>query len=182
MTRSLSSRSGFSLVETIVAIAVLSVGLLSAAAVLTQGMQILTSSPNDVTANQKAAEAIEAVFAARDSHKLSWAQIRNVHGESGSDNGVFLDGPQPMRVAGDDAVVNTADDGDVETLTYPGQDQRMGTADDTVVALSGYTREVRIRDIPNENGALRSVTVDIRYQTNTGQRAYTLVTYISTYS
>ena len=76
------------------------------------------------------------MFAARDSHKLTWAQIRNVQGASGSDNGVFLDGPQPLRTAGADGVVNTADDGPVETMTYPGPDQRIGTADDTVVTLS----------------------------------------------
>ena len=57
-----SSERGFSLVETIVAVGVLSVGLLGGAAVLTQGMQRLSSSPGDVLTTQKAAEAIESVF------------------------------------------------------------------------------------------------------------------------
>ena len=61
---------------------------------------------------QKAAQAIEAVFGARDSHKVTWAQIRNVNGASGSDGGIFLDGPQPLPQAGPDGLVNTGDDDD----------------------------------------------------------------------
>ena len=69
------------------------------AAVLTLGMQKVTSSPGDLTATQKANEAIESVFSARDSQTVTWAQMKNVHGASGSDNGIFLDGPQPLRSA-----------------------------------------------------------------------------------
>ena len=170
---------------------VLTVGMLGAAAVLTQGMEKLTSSPGDLVATQKAAEAIEAVYAARDSHTLTWAQIRNVNGASGYDGGVFLDAPQSLKVAGADALVNTADDGAVETTTLPGRDQLLGTADDTTVTLTGYTREVKIRDVPNEPlncGAannpctLRSVTVTVTYQSGSTKRTYTLTTYISTFA
>ncbi len=78
-----SSQNGFSLVETVIALGVLTVGVLGAAAVLATGMQHLSSSPADVIVTQKAAQAIEAVFSARDSHKLTWAQIRNVQGRGG---------------------------------------------------------------------------------------------------
>ena len=71
-----SSNKGFSLVETIVAIGVLTTGILGAAGVLAAGMQNLSSSPSDVVVTQKAAQAIETVFAARDSHRFTWAQIK----------------------------------------------------------------------------------------------------------
>ena len=84
--------------------------VLGASSVLAAGSQNLSSSPADAIVAQKAAEAIEGVFAARDSHALDWSKIRNVHGASGSDNGVFLDGPQPLGGPGSDGLVNTADD------------------------------------------------------------------------
>jgi prepilin-type N-terminal cleavage/methylation domain-containing protein len=183
------SQRGFSLIETIMALGVLTVGLMGAAAVITQGMQRVSSSPSDLIATQKAAEAIESVFSARDSHVLVWAQIRNVLGSSGTDGGVFVDGPQPLKLVGPDGLVNTADDATqpVESMVFPGQDQKMFTADDVTVTLNGYTREIQIRDVPGEvdvNGIcnLRSITAIVVYQAGQTSRKYSLVTYISTYS
>jgi hypothetical protein len=177
-----SSESGFSLVETIVALGVLTVGVLGAASVLTTGMQNLSSSPADVIMTQKAAQAVEAVFSARDSHKLTWAQIRNVLGVSGMDGGVFLDGAQPLKLAGPDGLVNTADDTTIETVTLPGPDQILGTADDRILTLTGYTRQITITDVANESGQLRQIVVTIKYQSGPTMRTYTLSTFISAYS
>ena len=162
-----------------IALGVLTVGMLGAAAVFTQGMQKMASSPGDLIATQKAAEAIENVYSARNSQTLTWAQIRNVQGGSGADGGVFLDGPQEIKTPGNDGVVGTTDDGDVETWVLPGPDQTMGTTDDVTQTLSGYTREIKIRDI--ELG-LRSIEVTVTYRANTGIRTYTLTTYISNYT
>lgn len=168
---------------------VLATGMLGAAAVLAAGMQRVSSAPGDLIATQKAAEAIESVFSARDSHVLTWAQIRNVKGSSGSDNGIFLDGPQPLRLPGADGLVNTADDAaqPIETVTLPGPDQVLGTTDDQTIKLNGYTREIKIADVAGEidiNGVytLRSITVTVTYQSGTMTRTYSLVTYISNYS
>lgn len=190
MRRDLSSQRGLSLIEVLLALGVLTVGMLGAAGVLTQGMEKLTSSPGDVVATQKAAEAIEAVFSARDNDKLTWAQIRNYKGGSGSDGGVFLDGPQSLKYAGNDGLVNTTDDTVIESNILPGPDQLLGTSDDTTVTLSGYTREIQIRDIPNEPlncgttvnpCTLRSIKIIITFQSGSMTRTYTLTTYISTY-
>jgi len=164
--------------ETMVAIVVLMTGVLGAAAVMSSGMQQLSSSPADVIVTQKATQAVEAVYSARDSHKLTWAQIRNVR-----DGGIFLDGPQPLRAEGPDGLVNTADDpAAIETIVLPGRDQVLGTADDQTITLAQYTREIAIRDVPNENGNLRSITVTITYQSGSARRTYQLVTFISAYS
>lgn len=176
------SEQGFSLVEVMMALGVLTTGVLGAAAVMASGMQHLSSSPNEVIATQKATQAVEAVFAARDSHKLTWSQIRNVSG-TGTDNGVFLDGPQSLKLSGNDGLVNTADDPNViETIPMPGPDKIFSTADDSNVSLSGFTREISIRDVSGEGGQLRSVTVTIVYRSGTSMRTYKLSTYISAYS
>lgn len=184
-----SSASGFSLIETVIAMGVLATGMLGAAAVMSAGMQGVSSSPRDLIAIQKATEAIESVFSARDSHVLTWSQIRNVKGVSGSDNGVFLDGPQSLVLAGPDGLVNTADDASQpgESFLLPGKDQMLGTSDDTTQTLTDYTREIKIADVAGEvdvNGIcmLRSITVNVIYQSGPTKRTYSLVTYISSYS
>ena len=178
-----AGNQGFSLVEVLIALGVLTAGTLGLAAVFSSGMQYLGSSPSDVVVTQKAAQAIEAVYSARDSHKLTWAQIRNVNGASGSDGGIFVDGPQPLHLAGLDGLVNTSDDSSqIETITLPGSDQQLDTADDRTVVLSGYTREIKIRDVSSENGQLRSIAVTVTYQSGSMKRTYTLSTFISVYS
>jgi prepilin-type N-terminal cleavage/methylation domain-containing protein len=174
----LSSPHGFSLMETMIAVSVLTVGVLGAAGILATGMQNLSSSPGDVVVTQKAAQAIEAVFSARDSHTLTWEQIRNVR-----DGGVFVDDPQPLREPGPDGLVNTTDDETtIETVQLPGRDGTLDTADDQTSTLSQYTRDIQIVDVPNENGALRSITVTITYRNGPTTRTYTLASFISSYS
>jgi type II secretory pathway pseudopilin PulG len=168
------SQAGFSLVETIVAIGVLTVGTLGVAGVFTVGVQKTISSPVELLATQKAAAAVESVFSARDSHMVTWAQLRNV-----SNGGIFLNGPQSMKVEGADGVVNTADDGAVETVVLPGRDQVLGTADDVTQTLNGYTREIRITDLSDD---LRQVTVIITYRMGGTLRSYTLTALISSFA
>jgi type II secretory pathway pseudopilin PulG len=169
------SGRGTTLIETMVALGVLSVGALGTAAVFTQGMERTKSSPADLVATQKAQEGIESVFAARDSRTVTWAQLRNVSGAA-SDGGIFLDGAQPIKDAGADGIVNTADDGAIETIVYPGRDLTLGTADDKTVTLSDFTREIQIRNLTAD---LRSITVLVSYQSGSGLRVFTLIAYIS---
>ena len=177
-----SSNKGFTFIEVMFAMGILTVGVLGVAAVLAAGVQNLSSSPGDVVVTQKAAQAIEAVFAARDSHKVTWAQVRNVHGAA-SDNGIFLDDPQQLKLAGPDGLVNTGDDlDDVETVILPGKDGTLETEDDQLVPLTQYTRQITIRDVPNTNGQLRSIVVTMTFQNGPSQRVYTLSSFISAYS
>jgi hypothetical protein len=177
MKTQMSSARGFSLAETVIALGVLVTGVLGASAVFSAGMRNLSSSPSDVIATQKAAQAVEAVYSARDSGKLTWAQIRNV-----SLGGAFLDGPQPLKVAGPDGVVNTADDGAVETITLPGKDHMLNTADDSVVSYNNYTRQIAITDVAGENNDLRKIVVTITYQNGEITKTYSLTTYISSFA
>lgn len=173
------SEAGVSLIEVLFALGVLVVGALALGGVLTQGMQAMVNSQSQLIAIEKAAEAVETVFKARDSRVITWGQIRNVVGASGSDGGIFIDGALPVRAAGNDGIVNTADDGAVEEIVNPGPDGLLGTADDERVPLSVFSREVEIRDV---SAVLRQIRVIIRYRVGGGGREYVLVTYISQFA
>jgi type II secretory pathway pseudopilin PulG len=158
MQKHIHEESGFSLVETLISMGVLTVGALGMAAVFAQGLQSTATSPNELVATQKAAEAIESVFSARDARTLTWAQVRNV-----SNGGIFLGTETNMNLAGADGILNTGDTG--ETLESD--------------SLDRFTRQIRITDISDE---LRTVTVTIRYPAGSSYRTYTLTSYISAFA
>ncbi len=176
----LRDEAGFSLVESLVSLGILSFGLLAMAAAFLQGAVQLSGSHLDVLAREKAAEAIESVFTSRDTRTIQWAQIRNVDGEDGTANGIFRDGPLPLSRPGPDGLINTADDlTQLETLVTPGPDGLLGTADDVTRPLSDFTREIVIRDV---SLTLRSLTVVIRYRIGRLWREYSISTLISSYA
>ncbi|MBI3669732.1 MAG: prepilin-type N-terminal cleavage/methylation domain-containing protein [Acidobacteria bacterium] len=171
--------AGFSLIETMAAIMLLSFGVLALAAVYTQGMAVMGSAQFDYIAQQKAAEAIETVFTARDTKVLTWDQIRN--GGGGPGDGAFPRGPQPLLAPGPDGLVGTLDDdaNKPDSIVMPGPDGALGTQDDVTIVLKMFTREIQITDIaPN----LRQISVIIKYKSAKFDRTYTLVSYISSFA
>jgi len=173
---------GFSLIEVMVAMIVLSVALLSLVGVFTMGLQRMRTSTPMVIAREKAREAVESVHAARDTGEFAWNTLLNV-----AQGGVFLNGAQPIRLPGIDGLVNTADDGAVETMAKPGADGILSTADDEIVTLNDFTRQIEIAPLNFDgtttvNPNLRQVTVTVRYKVDNGWRTYRLVTYVSSYS
>src|SRR5260221_8543732 len=112
---------GFSLLEMMIAIAILSFGILSLAVVFSQGLLFSQATQMDYIAQKKAEEAVESIFTARDIQETSWPQIQNV-----SQGGIFLDGPQNLYAPGlNNGLVGTAGD-DVThpdgVITGPGPD------------------------------------------------------------
>ena len=171
------SRQRSSPIEALVALGVLGVGLVATASAFASATQTTIGSNVDLVAREKAAEAIESVFAARDTHNITWAMIRNVIGESGTDGGVFLDGPQPLKLTGTDGLVNTKDDGEkLHSVSQPGADGLLGTLDDAQLELTSFTREVEIRNL---GPTLRRLRVILRYGVGAQAREYIIVTYIS---
>lgn len=170
--------AGFSLIEVTIAMLVLMVGVLALAGGVTLGARRLTGSQDQLIATERAAEAAESVFKARDNRTLAWAQIRNEVG-AGTDSGIFLDGPQPIRAPGADGLVNTQDDGALEEVLRPGVDGLLGTADDERTPLHGMTREIEIRDI---SPTLRRLRVIVRYRSPSGTEEFVLTTYLSAYA
>lgn len=168
------SDSGFSLVETLVSMMVLTVGVLGLTQAFVSGVQKSTSSPYEVLATQKAAEAIESVFAARDSHTITWVQMKNV-----ADGGVFVGTATPMKTSGNDGILNTIDDGSVESFQFPGPDGMIGTPDDKTLVLNDFTRLIAITEL---NPYLRQITVTITYPANGQTKTYTVTALISQYA
>ncbi len=181
--------AGFSLIETLIAMAILATGLLSLAGVFIMGLGQLANSSASLLAREKAREAVESVHTARDTTTIQWCQIRNVGTATNCGNGAqgaFLAGAQDLKTAGPDGLVNTADDGAIEEALGPGPDNILGTDDDTRTALVNYKRTITITDILMANGSpnpnLRRLTVEIQYRVGQSVRTYTLTTFVSAIS
>jgi prepilin-type N-terminal cleavage/methylation domain-containing protein len=105
------AESGFSLIETMVAMGVMSAGLMALVGVFALGVTRMATSSPMLIAREKAREAVESVHAARDTAELAWNTVKNTSETGG--------GSSPDRKVskppGPDGPVNTADDGAIET-------------------------------------------------------------------
>jgi Prokaryotic N-terminal methylation motif len=180
-----SRQQGFSLMEAMIAVLVLSFGILSLAAVFAQGLLFSEASQYDYIAQKKSEQAIESIFNARNTQATSWTQIQNV-----STGGIFLDGPQPLLGPSlTTGLVGTANDDAAHpdsVIVGPGPDGILGTADDVVVPLSNMQRTIVIAPVINAAGQVepnvRTITVTMTYKVGRLNRTYTLVSYISAFS
>lgn len=175
---------GFSLIESLVAMLVLTTGLMSLAGVLALGLQRAATSAPSLIAREKAREAVESVHTARDTGALSWNRIQNTD-ETG---GVFRTNFQPLRKPGVDGLVNTVDDPEVlEEMRTPGKNGTLGDSDDVITPLNNFERRILIEPLMKDDGAtlnpnLRKITVTVRYVVNGRSKDYVLITYISNFS
>jgi type II secretory pathway pseudopilin PulG len=189
--RGIPDDRGFSLVETLIAMGILATALLSLAGVFAMGLRHLAASTPNLLAREKAREAIESVHTARDTRVITWAQINNVANGGvfrNPDAGGVLPTPasQPLRNAGPDGLVNTADDVGIEETTQPGVDGILGTADDLRTPLSTFARQIAITNIVDVNNvvnpSLRQLRVTITYRVGGNRYEYVLTTFISSIS
>ena len=176
--------AGFTLLETLVAMLILSIGVLSMIDVMAQGLRVSATTQYDYIAKKKAEQAIEAIFTARNSQEKSWDQIQNI-----SQGGIFKDGPQPLYAPGIDGLVGTVNDDTAHpdvVIIGPGADGIMGTSDDATIPLSGMTREIQITTVVDNTGKtllnLRQITVIMRYMAVGGQKSQTFISYISPFA
>ena len=177
-------QTGFTLLEAMIAIVILSFGILSLASVYAQGIQVASLTQFDYIAEKQAEEAVETIFAARDSKLLAWTNIRNVTGAGGVNDGVFMVGPRPLLAAGPDGLFGTLDDDAANptvVIVNAGPDKILGTADDVVMSLTNMTRTIAIVDVVGSTG-LRQITITMTYTVGRMTRQYTLVSYIAQFS
>jgi prepilin-type N-terminal cleavage/methylation domain-containing protein len=177
-------QTGFTLLEAMIAIVILSFGILSLASVYAQGIQVASLTQFDYIAEKQAEEAVETIFAARDSKLLAWTNIRNVTGAGGVNDGVFMVGPRPLLAAGPDGLYGTLDDDAANptvVIVNAGPDKILGTADDVVMSLTNMTRTIAIVDVVGSTG-LRQITITMTYTVGRMTRQYTLVSYIAQFS
>jgi prepilin-type N-terminal cleavage/methylation domain-containing protein len=161
------SQRGFTLIEVMISMAVLTVGLVSLLGVFGLAMAATQTSQQDMIAKQLANEAMESIVTARNTSQLTWDQIQN----TGTGNGIFVTGYQPIDLAGADGIIGTADDGaaGIQVLQQPGPDGIYGTSDDVQLPLTGYQRQITIGQVLDVSGnvmpTLRSINITIQYST-----------------
>jgi prepilin-type N-terminal cleavage/methylation domain-containing protein len=175
---------GFTLLEVLISMVVLTIGLLAVMATIATAVWATQSTQEDMIAKQIATEAMESIFTARDNSQLNWSAIANTGA-----GGIFVATPMPIYTAGTDGIIGTADDtttGQPEVLTEPGPDGIVGTPDDIKVPLNNYTRTIAIGQavqagVPLAN--LNTITITITYYTShmNVPKVYVLQDYISPY-
>jgi type IV pilus modification protein PilV len=95
---------GFTLLETLISMVVLTIGLVALLGVVGMAMTATQTSQQDMIAKKLAQETVESLYTARDTANLTWTQIQN------TTTGIFLTGFQPIYLAGADGIIGTADD------------------------------------------------------------------------
>jgi prepilin-type N-terminal cleavage/methylation domain-containing protein len=175
ITNAHRKEEGFTLIEVMIAIVVMSVGLLAVIASFATAIAATHSAEEDMIARHKVLDAMESIYTARNAQQIPFASVANV-----SAGGVFLDGAQPMKCAGPDGLVGTGDDvdcttqagvvcpdGGAECMSLPGPDGILGTADDTIMSLGNFTRTISVTPVllanGNVNNNMMAISITVRY-------------------
>jgi prepilin-type N-terminal cleavage/methylation domain-containing protein len=181
-------KNGFTLIETMIAMVVLSVGVLSLAAMLADSMAYMNMSQFDYIAQQKASQAVESIYTARNLGEATWSTICNV-GSPVCATGIFVNGAEPLCDPGPDQIIGTADDFSgtacsvaTDSILQPGTGGTFSSSPKKIPLTSyNFKRTITITSVANVTN-LRTVTVLITYSAGRFQRSYTLTSTISNFS
>jgi prepilin-type N-terminal cleavage/methylation domain-containing protein len=181
MNARIESERGFTLIESMIAMLVLTVGLLALAGVLTNTVTTVSNTSGEQLAKDKAYETLESILAARETRLITWDQLKNTNS-----GGRILVGAQPITLPGPDNIIGTIDDQNqpLASVTEPGPDQALGTGDDITTTLNFYTRQIDITNVSPAGApdTLRQIAVTVRYRAGRVYRQFTLTTLVSSYS
>lgn len=175
--------AGLTLMEVMIATFFVTIALLAIAGSMAAGISATYTTQEQLIAKQKAQEALESVMMARNTQQVGFTQIQNV-----ADGGVFVAGFQPIQNMGVDGIPNTIDDsGPSETITYPGPDGLLGTADDVTVVLTNYQRRITITHItlPSDTTIdpdIVRIDVDVQYTVRNVTKTVRVSSYVSRFS
>lgn len=169
-----SAQRGFTLIETMIAIAIMSIGILTLIAAFATAVNATQNAQENLIARQKTLEAMESIYTARNTQQISFAQIANT-----TSGGIFTNGPTQLLCAGPDGLVNTSDDVNCaasgpcaagpECVVLPGLDGVLGTGDDQAMSLANFTRQIQIGSVLEADGVtidpnLKQIIVTISYK------------------
>lgn len=154
---------GFSLIEAVIAIFIITIGLIGTAAAITFALEFGAISQNVTKAKLVIVASIEEVETLRNSRRLNYKQIANAGkvDNTGAQNvfGGFSTDLKPVGLnPGPDGVNGTNDD-----LRDPGKDGKFGTTDDfdnPALARGGFWRKIEITDLSE---SLKKIEVTVRY-------------------
>jgi type II secretory pathway pseudopilin PulG len=170
--------AGFTLIEAAISVLILVIGVMGLAMTMANSLAYQTMAEADYIAQQKAEEAVESVFYARDSQLYTWAQIQNI-----ANGGIFNNGPEVLCNPGPDGIIDTADDilTNLDAIYTPGPSGTLDGADAVKLTLYNYTRTIAITAVPGETD-VRQITVTINYTAGKFKRQYVLTSYICEFS
>ena len=104
-TRARRRQEGFTLIETLISMVVMTVGLVALLGVFGLAMASTQTSQENAIGKRLANEALEGILTARETANITWGELQN----TGS-GGIFLAGAQPINNPGVDGIIGTADD------------------------------------------------------------------------
>jgi prepilin-type N-terminal cleavage/methylation domain-containing protein len=141
--------SGFSLLEMVVAMLILTIGLLGVASAVGYALMVSNSGRGITNSKLLVVSALEQMETLRDSEQLNFAEISNTRQPAPS---TFLGFPTTF----------------LAVSTLPGADFVYGTADDPGLAdqtkaIKGVTRQILITDL---SPTLKQIKVTLRYSPN----------------
>ncbi len=157
--------SGFSLLEMVVSMVILSVGLLAVASAI--GYALMASNRGRGVTNSKMliVSALEQMETLRNTGQLNFQEISNTQVAGSTFRGFPSGFRDVSTVPGNDGVFGTADD----LSTAPGNDGKYGTTDDVIDpsrARPNVTRQILISEL---NPLLKKIRVTLRYGPNGGE-------------
>lgn len=173
------SEAGFSYIDVMIAVVILLVGILALVSAITGAIFQTRGQEQQLAAKQIATSTMESIMSVKetDAARLGWNKVGNVCPATPCPvpEGIFQNGVQPVK-------------------TEAGPDEVMGTADDAGDVMTGFTREIIIRDEcdpdrPSYNCTppgnlpvrVRSVEINVNYYVGSIQRTERLTTVLTNY-
>jgi type II secretory pathway pseudopilin PulG len=163
------SESGVTILEMVVAMMVLTVGLLGLAAAIGYAMTVSNKGRNISNSKLLVVSILEQMETLRNTNQLTFGQIANTGSVDNTGAPQTFNGFPTTFIAvsinpGPDGIYGTADD-----LTDPGPDGIYGTGDDftdQAWAIPGFTRQILITSL---NPNLKRIQVTLKYPDTNGQ-------------
>jgi prepilin-type N-terminal cleavage/methylation domain-containing protein len=174
-----ASRKGFTLIEVLISIVVLTIGLLTLLALFAKGLSATQFAQQDMIAKQKAREQLEAIYAARNDGRITWDNIQNTGVPAPPAPGIYYPtGFLPLYKMTDSStdILGTNNNSGVPDFIVI----RDNNGNFKQVNLSNYTRQVDIQLANPPNTDLKKITVTVRVFTpGMGNRDYQVIGYLS---
>ena len=157
--RNRSDEGGFTLLEMVVAMVIVTVGLLGVASAISYALMASNRGRGVTNAKMLVVSVLEQMETLRNTRELSFEEISNTQQPGSTFTGFpYADGVfRPVStVPGPDGIYGTDDD------------LRVGTVDDMTLARPGVSRQIKITTFPS-NPYLKKIEVSLRYSPNGGE-------------
>ena len=157
------NQNGFTYIETIISLVIVTVGLLSALSALTWGFVYVQEAEKRTKAKQIGNSIIESIFSVRDITSTGGISISGwdaIQVKSPTNNGIFVSGWYPARAdSGSDGIYGTTDDSCA-----------IGNSCNSNAEVEGYNRKIEITDII-QNNVVRKRRIDVTVEFFVGKIA-----------